>query len=271
LAKIKNIVSTEHSLVPLKDAKIWEIPFKKIYLTYRNKTIKCLITPSIASKKIMIETQGFDGGKIKIINNALKKSGKIKIIKNKKIKKIQEFKNKNYSIVGTVARLESGKGHFQYLSTIKKIVESHPKTLFVFVGGGSQLKKLKTQISNLKINRNILFAGEQKNIDSFLKIFDIFAFPSLSENFPYAILEAERSALPIVAFEIGGIPEQIKNKKNGLLVPLGNFDLFAKQIIGLLDSEKKRKVMSRNSKNIFRKKFNIKKFIKKTIAVYEDF
>lgn len=271
LAGLKTIISTEHSLVPLKEAKFYEIPLKSIYLSYRNKITKALITSSYASKKIMVKSHGFDKKKIKVIYNALETNGQTRgsDVEDKNTKKIREKREGGHIVVGTVARLEDGKGHLPLLRTIREILKVYPKTLFVFVGGGSLAKKLKAQSSKLKINKNILFTGERKNVDTYLKLFDIFAFPSLSENFPYAILEAERVSLPIVAFEVGGINEEVEDNVNGYLINKGDFKLFKSKIIKLIKSKRLREKMGEKSLGVLSDKFNIKNSVLETVKIYK--
>lgn len=265
MAGIKKIISTEHSLVRLSSANFWQRPFKKWYLRYRNQVTDIFITPSFASKKMMAKDQGFNANKVVTIHNGIPKnlpesSGEIDSLLKLAGKKI---------VVGTIARLEEGKGHLPYLEAIKKILKQREDLLFVFVGGGSLLEKLKAQSSKLKLDNHVYFAGEQKNVYPYLKLFDIFAFPSLSENFPYAILEAMKVSLPVVAFKIGGISEQIEENKNGYLVGKGDFQRFGEALLWLSGNQPLRAKMGASSQELFLNNFTIEKSVDETIEVYK--
>ena len=73
-------------------------------------------------------------------------------------------------------------------------------------------------IKDLELESNVFMLGHIPNAYQYLKAFDIFLLPSLSEGLPYIALEAGLSNLPIIATAVGGIPEIIDDMKSGILI-----------------------------------------------------
>jgi glycosyltransferase involved in cell wall biosynthesis len=76
---------------------------------------------------------------------------------------------------------------------------------------------LETTIKNGQLENDIILLGNIPNASKYLKAFDIFVLPSLKEGLPYVLLEATQAGLPIVASNVGGIPDIVGDK--GILVP----------------------------------------------------
>ncbi len=79
-------------------------------------------------------------------------------------------------------------------------------------------------------------AGARNDIPEILQRLDAFALPSLAEGVPYTLLEAMATSLPIVASKVGGMLELIEDGVNGILLPPGNPENWAKAILRLFES-----------------------------------
>ena len=109
------------------------------------------------------------------------------------------------------------------------------------------------------------------NASKYLKNFDIFVLPSLKEGLPYVILEAGLAGLPIIASNVGGIPEIIKNGKEGLLVPPANPEELAVAIKKLIEDKTLRENLAKNLHEKIKKEFSLEKMLKETISQYLKF
>ena len=89
----------------------------------------------------------------------------------------------------------------------------------------------------------------------FLKVFDIFVLPSISEGMPICLLEAMASGCPIVASSVGGIPQMIENGKTGILVEPANVDALSNSILHLLGNELMRNSISIEENRVVRERF----------------
>jgi glycosyltransferase involved in cell wall biosynthesis len=124
-----------------------------------------------------------------------------------------------------VANLISYKGHLDLLEAIKL---SDSTLKFVFVGQGPLLRDLMLKVRALGIESQVEFVGFKKHpLDLMLKS-QFGVLPSHSEGLPNVLLEAQSIGLPMIATRVGGIPEIIQDKVNGLLVnPRSPVDLAA--------------------------------------------
>ena len=137
-------------------------------------------------------------------------------------------------IVITVANLRAGKGHDVLLRAAAQVVAAHPAVRFQFVGDGPLRGALEAQARELGIAAQVEFLGHRDDVNALLRRSTVFAFPSLMEAFPNGVMEAMAVGLPVVASNVGGIPELVDDGRNGLLVPAGDADGLASVINRLL-------------------------------------
>ena len=124
-------------------------------------------------------------------------------------------------VVGSVGRLSPVKGIEYLLRAVALLVhERGIKSIQVaVVGGGPLQNSLEALSRDLAISEHVRFLGERQDVPSLLKLFDVFAMPSLHEGLPMALLEAMGAGCPVVASAVGGIPEVIRDGTDGVLVP----------------------------------------------------
>ena len=150
--------------------------------------------------------------------------------------------NKKYIV--TVANLSPRKGYEDYLRAIEIIIKKVPDTQFLFLGKDNLNGRIQQLILDKKLEKSIHYMGFQEKIEDFLDDSVLFVLPSLyGEGCPTSILEAFSFSLPVVAYQIDGIPELVTNGVDGLLYDVGNIDELAEGIISLLSDTEKLKEM----------------------------
>ena len=102
----------------------------------------------------------------------------------------------------------------------------------------------------------------------YLKAFDIFVLPSISESFGYVILEAGATELPVVASRVGGIPEIIDDMKTGMLVKPKSGVKIATALEYLLNNEEKRLEFGKALKQKISQNFTKEKMVEQTLDLY---
>ncbi|GMQ82266.1 MAG: N-acetyl-alpha-D-glucosaminyl L-malate synthase BshA [Rhodothermia bacterium] len=121
--------------------------------------------------------------------------------------------------------------------------EGYSVKLFL-VGDGPDRAPTEHLARELGVIDDIRFLGKQEPVEELLSIADIFLMPSGSETFGLAALEAMSCGVPVVASDIGGLPELITDGETGLLCPLGDIDSFAEKTRLLIEDEELRVRMS---------------------------
>lgn len=134
------------------------------------------------------------------------------------------------------------------------------------VGGGRgyEIEKSIEKIINLGGFQNqIIIVNETKNIFDYYLASDIFVCNSYIEAFPLSILEAMVFKLPIISTDVYGIPEQIDDGKDGLLIMAGDTKELEKKIIYLLENPGKAKELGENARKKIDEKFQFSEMIRK--------
>jgi glycosyltransferase involved in cell wall biosynthesis len=88
----------------------------------------------------------------------------------------------------------------------------------VIAGDGPQRGALVAQVSKLGLNERVVFAGQRRDVPDLLQAADVFVFPSETEGLPNSLIEACLSRLPIVACQVGGVVDVVKNGETAILV-----------------------------------------------------
>jgi len=118
----------------------------------------------------------------------------------------------------------------------------------LLVGDGPDRAACEHRARELGVIDDVRFLGKQEPVEEILAIADIFVMPSGSETFGLAALEAMACGVPVVASDIGGLPELILDGVSGFLCPLGELDVFEDRIRTLLEQEDIRNRMSEASR-----------------------
>jgi len=173
-------------------------------------------------------------------------------------------------VIGTVGSLTKEKGHIYLLRAIPKVIESFPEMVFLFVGDGKESSNLERMVSKLGIEDKVIFAGMRKDVPEILSILDVFVLPSLSEGLPLALLEAQAARVPVVATRVGAIPDVVKDRVTGILIPPEDPEAIAKSIVRVLSDRKGAHNMAQKGFERIRDNFSSEKMASKYIALYQE-
>jgi glycosyltransferase involved in cell wall biosynthesis len=122
-------------------------------------------------------------------------------------------------VVGIVARLSAVKDHTSLLRAIATLTPTIPELHCVLVGDGPERARIEALSRELGIADRIHLAGERPQLPNLHGLFDVSVLCSTSEAFPNSVLEAMAAARPVVATNVGGTPDAVRDGKTGLLVP----------------------------------------------------
>jgi len=152
----------------------------------------------------------------------------------------------NASIIGNVARLSGPKDHFNLLVAFSKALKKNPNVMLVLVGDGELRPEIERTIDELQLFDKVILLGKRDDIPELLTGFDIFVLSSKREGFPISILEAMACSKPVIATNVGGVPEILTDGINGFVVPPENPDRLAEAILHLLKDKNLSEHMAKN-------------------------
>ena len=111
-----------------------------------------------------------------------------------------------------VGRLIPRKGLPYLIEAAKHIIKEQSETAFVIVGDGPLKNHLITYLEKIGLSKNFVFLGDvdEKVLPALYNCADVFAFPSIQEGQGIALLEAQATAKPVVAFDVGGVHEAVR-------------------------------------------------------------
>lgn len=173
-------------------------------------------------------------------------------------------------VVGTVARLVPVKGHAILLHAAAQIQRVIPDTKFAIVGDGPLRNSLESLTQQLGLSSSVVFFGEQRNIGTYLSAFDVAVLPSYREGCANFLLEAMTLGKPVVATDIIGNRDVVRNDETGLLVAPGDAEALAGAIIALLQDPDTALAIGQRAKETIVTQFSLEMMVHKYQSLYEE-
>lgn len=169
-------------------------------------------------------------------------------------------------IVGTLAELHKVKGLDVLLCAWAKFIKRYPEAELKIFGTGEEEENLKALAKELNIE--VKFMGYVPDAREKMNDFDIFVLPSRSEAMPYAVLEAGKVGLPVIATRVGGIPEIIENGENGVVIEPGSSETLFSSLLLLAENKELRNRLGEKLKETILKNFSLEKMVEQTLVLY---
>lgn len=136
-------------------------------------------------------------------------------------------------VFGSIGRLATVKGYVYLIRAFAQISTKHPDTLLAIVGDGQQEAELLEEINRLGLKERVRLLGFRKQACRFVRAFDLWVMPSLSEGLPRSLLEGMSGHLPLITSDIPSL-RPIVCKAGGLLVPPENSVALAEALDSVL-------------------------------------
>ncbi len=172
-------------------------------------------------------------------------------------------------VVGCLGRLAGTKGIDDLVKAFAKIAPQSEAVLLV-AGDGPLRDHLEDAARDLGISERVIFAGLRLDKESILAAMDIFAFPSLTEGLPNALIEAMAAGKPIVATDIPPVREILDGRGDSFLVPVRNPDEIARSIEILLRDREISETLGRTAQRKALSRFGIDNTVSRYLALYAD-
>jgi len=165
--------------------------------------------------------------------------------------------------------LTEAKGHRYLLQALPRLLETWPQLCCLFVGEGELHDTLQRMAMDLGVERSCRFVGIREDIAEILAAADVVVLPSLSEGFPFVLLEALAMGCPVVASQVNGVPELIEDHKTGLLVPPRDPQALARAIREVLNYSTPASEMGTAGRAVVQERFTVDQMVANTTAIFD--
>jgi len=261
--KKTNLIYTPHGWAFLEDRPQWQISLIKFFSRLTCLFYDKIICVSEYGRKAAIKEKIAPKGKLVTIHNGIRN---ISFLPKEEARK-KLIKKTSPLVIGAIAEWTKNKGLFYLLKAVKDINRGFD---LILIGSGENPDKEKMYNFIKKHNlTNVHLVEWIDNAASYLKAFDIFVLPSIKEGLPYTILETMKAEVPVIASNVGGIPEMIQDGINGILVKPKNSQELAEKINYLIDNPNKARKMTQKAKEKAEKEFGLERMIEKTKRIYD--
>ena len=167
-----------------------------------------------------------------------------------------------------VARFQPQKDHptlFRALAGLK----DHPWAVDL-IGDGPLMGQMESLAAELGLGERVRFLGQRKDVDQILAQAQAFLLVSNWEGFPLSILEAMRAGLPVVASDVGGSAESVRDGESGFVVPRGDVGLVRDRIERLLLDPGLRARIGSSGRALYEREFTLDRMVTRDVRVYEE-
>jgi glycogen(starch) synthase len=228
-----------------------------------------IVTVSNYSKKRMSQFYDVDKSKVRVVPNG---------VDPQRFKPLQDLEQIKRQIgidsklcVLFVGRLIPRKGLPFLVEAAKRVVKEFKETIFVIVGRGPLENHLRAHLEKINLSKNFVFLGDVKErvLPALYNCADVFALPSIQEGQGIALLEAQATAKPVVAFNVGGVQEAVLDEETGLLVEPNSQEL-ADAILKLLADWALREKMGKLGREFVANNFSWNICSQRMLRVYRE-
>lgn len=171
-------------------------------------------------------------------------------------------------VVGTVTFLRHEKGIHVLLEAVRLLRDTFPRLRCLIVGTGPEYPNLLGLIHQYRLDSVVLFAGLREDIPDLLCLLNVFVLPSLEEGMPQSLTQALAMECPVVASEVGAVPEVIQDELTGLLVPAQNPEVLAQKIAFLLCHPDQGKRMGQAGRKVIERSYSLERMLDQTERLY---
>ncbi|MCX7592014.1 MAG: glycosyltransferase [Kiritimatiellae bacterium] len=172
-------------------------------------------------------------------------------------------------VIGTVANLSYDKDHGILIRAFAEILSSYPAARLVIVGDGPWASHARALVAELGVGAHVDFLGFRGDVPALLRTFDVFAYPTTTEGFGLALVEAMAAGVPVVASNVGGVPEVVTNGVTGLLVEFGDVEAFRAEIVRLLNDRALCRRLVAAAEKAVSSRFTVRRMADEYAAVYQ--
>jgi glycosyltransferase involved in cell wall biosynthesis len=230
LARVPVVISSRRDLAHLG----WYTPWRRKFLRRLQSLSTVVLVNSSQISEQLVHEDGFRPEFIRVVHNGIDLDRFSHLAPDRQ----QFFPGlENHTLIVCTGNMRGNvKGHPTLIEAAQRICAKFPQARFVLIGEGEKRAEFEAKVSALGLQPNFVFMGSRQNVPEILACCDIAVLPSHAEGFSNALLEYMAAGLPTVATDVGGNPEVIENRRDGLLVKPNDPAALADAILSLLQN-----------------------------------
>lgn len=224
---------------------------------------------SEAVKAVMVE-DGIPEGKISVVPSGVDPTRLEQVqVSRAELRKALEVPE-DAPLVGCVGHLAWHKGQEFLVRAVPELLEQVPDAWVVIVGEGERRALLEGEIKRLGVGHRVRMTGFREDAPTLMRAFDVLAVPSVMEGLNTTVLDAQCLGVPVVASQVGGLPEAVQEGAGGVLVPPRIPGALARALAALLQDRARREDLGRRGSARVRRDFSVERMVEGNLAVYGD-
>jgi glycosyltransferase involved in cell wall biosynthesis len=163
------------------------------------------------------------------------------------------------------------KGYDTFLGAAATVSREMPEVRFLAVGKGTDSEKMKNAVARHELEGAVTLAGYRPDVPDILSAVDLLVnCPKSREGLSVIALEAMATGLPVIATNVGGIPEIVRDGETGLLVPPDDPDALARAMVRLLSDAELASRLADAGARLVREELSVDKMVERTEALYRE-
>lgn len=240
---------------------------KTIQSVFKLFSAKNVISVSEGTKNYLIKEQAIPSERITVIRNSSEPLPPVSALEKKKTKK--QLEAEDAFIISCIAWFGKVKGQMFLLTAFSNLVLKHKNLKLLLMGYKDYGKTLKAEVNRLGLEKKVTFVKPDYGVEKIMSISDLLVLPSLREGLGIVILEGFSTGKTIVASDIPGINEVVKDGYNGLLAPAKDPEALEAAIEELITNDALRERLAKNAKLTYERDFSFEKYKQQIVEYFE--
>jgi glycosyltransferase involved in cell wall biosynthesis len=256
IAKVPALVRTRHLNIPLK----------RSLFNFVHYLPDMYITCGENMKDTLVKECGFPEETVISIPTGVQEH--FFEVKRNPEAKVRFGLDRKTTVITNVGILRSVKGHEVTLRAVRAVAQAIPGVTFLIVGDGPRMSDLKKMALDLGIQAHVVFTGFVRDIPEIYSFTDVAILSSWSEGLPQSLLQAMAAGIPVVASNVGGVPEVVIDGKTGLVFDAGDSEALAEAIVRMATAPSLAVDCTRSARDLIRRKHSAAHMLDRLEALY---
>jgi len=184
------------------------------------------------------------------------------------------FCGPEHFVIGTVGRMQEVKDQVTLARAFVRLVQLMPgardRIRVVMVGDGPLRERVRAVLAEAGLEQHAWLPGKRDDVALIMRSFDLFVLPSLAEGISNTILEAMATGLPVLATDVGGNRELVREGRTGTLVPRDDPENMAKALRAYAESAELGRRQGREARRAIENEFGMEAMVNGYVTIYDD-